>query len=110
MLLLACIAQQWLRGLIHEFLLVHVDSTIQSRLESTTLFCDNQAAITLSNSQKHHQRTKHMNVRFHYLRDLVNDNVILMQWISTQFQQADLFTKPLGTQLFTQLRKLIMDN
>lgn len=76
----------------------------------TTLLCDNTAAKALAESQKHRQRTKHINVRYHYIRQLVETGVIRVDWISTHEQQADLLTKALPPAVFLPLRTKLMGN
>jgi len=76
----------WLRDLIGEL----------SVLEGpTTIWCDNQAAVKLSNSEDHKKRTKHVNVRFHFLREAVKDGTVELKHVSGQENPADMFTKPL---------------
>lgn len=86
----------WLRELLQE---------IQQPCEGpTTLKCDNQSAIALATNDKHHQRTKHINVRHHFLRQHINDKAITMEWTSSQEQLADILTKPLGPSIFKTIR------
>jgi hypothetical protein len=75
---------------------------------ATKLYCDNTAAIALSENSKISQRTKHINVRYHFIRDCVKAGTIEVKWVSTQRQPADLLTKPLGPHIFLRLRPTIM--
>jgi len=52
-----------------------------------------------------HGRSKHINVRFHFLRDLVNDGIIQLMHCRTQEQIADLMTKALKVETFQKLRE-----
>ena len=61
----------------------------------TVIFEDNQGCIALSENPVHHKRTKHIDIRFHYTRDLVACGVIILKYISTADQLADLLTKAL---------------
>jgi transposase InsO family protein len=63
--------------------------------EPTLIYADNQAAIKLSDSGQFHTRTKHIDTRFHFIRQLVEDRQIEYRYISTHFNIADLFTKAL---------------
>lgn len=74
----------------------------------TPLICDNRAAIQLASTRKVSQRTKHINVRYHKIRELIEDGEITMSWIRSEDQPADLFTKPLGPHIFLRLRPIIM--
>ena len=56
---------------------------------------DNQACIYLSKNPEDHKRTKHIQVKFHVLRDYVRRGELLLQYCPTKSQLADLLTKPL---------------
>ena len=69
------------------------------------LFCDNMSAISISKNPDQHSHTKHIDIRYHFIRDLVEDKVISLEHISTENQLTNLFTKPLDTLRFEFLRK-----
>ena len=69
--------------------------------------CDNSSAIKLSKNPVFHGRTKHIHVRFHFLRELVEDGKIELVYCNTEEQAADIFTKPLSVASFNKLRKMI---
>ena len=71
------------------------------------LYCDNQAAIAISNNDVHHGRTKHIDIKHHYTRDTVKEKLVHLQWISNNEQLADIFTKPLSTQGFKRFREAV---
>ena len=58
-----------------------------------TLFCDNLSAINISKNPIQHSRTKHIDIRHHFIRELVEDKVITIEHVSTENQLADIFTK-----------------
>lgn len=64
------------------------------KLGECKLFCDNQAAIAFSNSPFENQRTKHIHIKYHFLRNLVYENVFDLRYIASKFNLADPFTKP----------------
>jgi hypothetical protein len=77
----------------------------------TPLLCDNQGALFLSVSTKNHLRTKHIALRYHYIRDTIKDRFVNLLYVSTKEQLADVMTKPLGRDLFEKFRKLLgVDN
>lgn len=65
--------------------------------ESTTIYGDNQSALALVENPEFHTRTKHIDVSAHYIRELVEDNVVKMQYRPTSEMLADCLTKPLKT-------------
>lgn len=71
--------------------------------EPTTLFCDSAAAEKLIANPILHRRTKHIDVKFHYIRELVKSGIIEIKHISSSRQLADIFTKP-------QTRNFFEDN
>lgn len=67
---------------------------------------DSQSSIALSKEGKSSNRTKHMDVRFHYIKDLCSKGVIKLVYVSTQDNIADMFTKPLSSVRLGYLRSL----
>jgi hypothetical protein len=68
------------------------------------LLCDNESAIKLANNPVNHSRTKHIDIRNHFLRDHETKGDIILSHVSTDIQLADNFTKPLDEQRFCTLR------
>lgn len=89
----------WLKKLVDELRLYTADST--------ELFCDNSSAIKLAHNPILHGRSKHIQVRFHYLRELVKAGNIKMSFCGTKDQVADVFTKALSKDSFCRLRTLL---
>jgi hypothetical protein len=71
---------------------------------STVILCDNTSTIKLSKNPVFHGRCKHIGVRFHFLRDLVNEGTLRLEHCGSQEQVADIFTKPLKRETFESLR------
>jgi hypothetical protein len=69
---------------------------------------DNQAAIKICTNDTDHDRTKHIDIKHYFVRDLIIKREIELKWIPTDKQLADMFTKALGTQLFIRNRDAIM--
>lgn len=62
--------------------------------------CDNTSTINISKNPILHSRTKHIEIRHHFIRDHVQKGVVELKFISTDFQWADIFTKPLQEDRF----------
>ncbi|KAB2627628.1 hypothetical protein D8674_042681 [Pyrus ussuriensis x Pyrus communis] len=86
---------------------VHVPVLGNQQQDSTTIYCDNVSAIKLSRNPVMHGRSKHIDVRYHFLRDLCKDGVIELQFCKSEDQVADLMTKPLKQPAFEKLRSML---
>lgn len=75
--------------------------------EATIIQCDSSSAIQLARNPVFHGKSKHIQVRFHFLRDLVNDGVVDLRFCNSQEQVADLMTKPIKLEQFEKLRGMI---
>ncbi|KAH9735189.1 hypothetical protein KPL71_017659 [Citrus sinensis] len=87
----------WLRNILHELQF--------KQPESTQIFCDNSSTIKLSKNPVLHGKCKHIDVRYHFLRDLTKNEVIDLVYCRSEDQVADIFTKPLKLASFFKLRK-----
>ena len=74
-------------------------------LDSFTVFCDNTSTINIFKNPVQHSRTKHIDIRHHFIRDLVDSNVLVLEFVETEKQLADIFTKALDFVKFEFLRK-----
>ena len=68
------------------------------------LLCDNESAIKMTQNPVQHSRTKHIDIRHHFLRDHEAKGDIALSHVSNDKQLADIFTKPLDEQRFCFLR------
>ena len=71
--------------------------------KETGILCDNSYAIQLSKNTVFHGRNKHIAMRFHFLRDLVNDQIVRLTYCSSNEQVADIVTKPLKLGQFERI-------
>lgn len=71
------------------------------------LLIDNQAAIALSKNPVHHDRSKHIDIKFHFIRDCVDTSKVEVSHVRTQEQLADVLTKALGRVIFVEMRQKI---
>lgn len=60
-----------------------------------TIMCDNQSAISLTKNNTHHSRTKHIDIRHHFVRESISTNQVDVKFIPSNHQTADILTKPL---------------
>jgi hypothetical protein len=72
------------------------------------VFEDNSGALEMAQTHKIRPRTKHMNIKYHHFREAVQNGSVTTHPINTLDQFADIFTKPLGRELFEKLRNGIM--
>jgi len=63
-----------------------------------------QSAIELAKNPVFHDRSKHIDTRYHYIRDCIEKNILDVDHVRTDEQIADTLTKPLGTMKFAELR------
>ncbi|CAL1265951.1 unnamed protein product [Larinioides sclopetarius] len=75
-----------------------------------TLFEDNQACIKLAESDKHHQKTKNIDLRYHLLKHLVEEGVLRLKYLNSSSMCADILTKALPRTNFEKLRDSIINN
>eukprot|EP00253_Pinus_taeda_P012912 PITA_12912 len=73
----------------------------------TTLWCDNQSAIQLCKDPVQHQRNKHIELHMHFVRKIIHDHVLEVQYFSIDDQVANIFTKALTKVKFTKLRFMV---
>jgi len=90
----------WLRGLIKE---LGLRTTVGS-----TVYGDNQSAISVSKNGIKGERTKHVDIKYHFITETVERGDVVLKWIPTTEQQADIFTKALHAPVFEHLRKQLM--
>nr|GFC28572.1 retrotransposon protein, putative, unclassified [Tanacetum cinerariifolium] len=60
------------------------------------MYCDNKSAIALCCNNVQHSRSKHIDIRYHFIKEQVEQGVIELYFVNTEYQLADLFTKALG--------------
>jgi hypothetical protein len=90
----------WLRGLLAE-LGLHTQT-------GSPVYGDNQSTLAISANGIKGERTKHVDVKYHFITETVERGDVKLRWIPTAEQQADIFTKPLAAPAFERLRQLLM--
>ena len=73
--------------------------------EPISIMCDNTSAINISKNPIMHSRTKHIAIRYHFLKEKVAEGEVKLEFVPTSEQVADIFTKPLPKEVFEYLRK-----
>ena len=90
----------WLRQFLHELGYTPTKPTI--------LFEDNKSVIHMATNGNDKDRTKHMDVRYNYLRDSIDQKAISVEYMPTTVMTSDILTKPLDPKQFLIIRKSIL--
>ncbi|KAH9800551.1 Integrase catalytic domain-containing protein [Citrus sinensis] len=88
----------WLRGLVSE---------LGFKQEVVKVSCDSSSDIQLSKNPKYHERTKHIDIRMHFIRDEIGKGVVSVVKVPSEVNPADMLTKPLPSVRFRNLLNLI---
>ena len=88
----------WLQGLLDD---LGVDQ------DHLSVHCDSMSAIFLAKNQVHHSRTKHIDVRYHFVREIIEEGDILLEKIDTKENPADMLTKVVSGIKFNHCMNLI---
>jgi hypothetical protein len=90
-----CVQLLWMRQTLRDY---------GYKFSNVPLLCDNESAICMADNPVEHGRTKHIAIRYHFLRDHQQKGDIEIAYINTKDQLVDIFTKPLDEKTFTKLR------
>ena len=93
-----CTQLLWMQKFLHDYGICQ---------EHLTIYYDNTNTINISNNLVQHSRTKHIEIRHHFIRELVEDGILTLEFIHTDDQKVDLFTKPLNSKRFEFLHQNI---
>ena len=93
----ACIEAIWLRKLISDL--------FDQIPESTIIYCDNQSCIRLSEHLVFHERLKHIEIKYYFIRDKVQEGEVKLKYIPIDEKTADILTKPLSRIKFAYFRE-----
>ncbi|KAK2418362.1 putative mitochondrial protein [Trifolium repens] len=91
----SCSQLVWMKQMLKEY---------DVEQDALTLYCDNMSAINISKNPVQHSKTKHIDIRHHYIRDLVENKIVVLEHVGTKEQIADIFTKALDAVQFENLR------
>ena len=87
----------WLRRMLSELKHQHDASTV--------IYWDYKSTISLTKNPVYHGKSKHIDIKFHFIRDLVKDKEIVIEYCRSEEQVADIFMKPLKVDNFQKLKK-----
>jgi hypothetical protein len=90
-----CVQLLWMRQTLRDY---------GYKLSKVPLLCDNESAIRMAENPVEHSHTKHIDIRYHFLRDHQQRGDIEIAYVNTKDQLADIFTKPLDEKTFSELR------
>ncbi|GJV79213.1 retrotransposon protein, putative, ty1-copia subclass [Tanacetum coccineum] len=83
-----CYAQVlWMRSQLTDYVL---------GVNKIPMYCDNKSAITLCCNNVQHSRSKHIDIRFHFIKEQVENEVVELYFVNMEYQLADIFTEALG--------------
>jgi hypothetical protein len=80
---------------------------VGTKVVTVKLLMDNMSAIALSRNPVHHERSKHIDTKYHFLRECIEEGKVEVDHIGTADQLADIFTKALGRVKFVELRSAL---
>ena len=93
-----CAQLLWMRKFLHDYRITQ---------DTMCVFFDNTIAINLSKNPVQHLKLKHIEIRYQFIRDLVEEKIVCLEFINTDNQKANIFTKPLDGSRFESLHKTI---
>ena len=73
-----------------------------------TLLCDNKSALFMTQNPVSHKRAKHIDLDYHFIRELVNSGKLYTKFVPTNLQVADIFTKSLPRAQFDVFRNMLL--
>ena len=77
---------------------------LKKNLHALRLKVDNKSAIALMKSPVHHDRSKHIDIKFHFIRECCDRKLIDVEFVGIELQLSDILTKALGSVRFQELR------
>nr|GEU51920.1 retrovirus-related Pol polyprotein from transposon TNT 1-94 [Tanacetum cinerariifolium] len=94
----SCAQVMWMRTQLQDY---------DFNYDKIPLYCDSQSAIAISCNPVQHSRTKHIHTRYHFIKEQVENGIIALYFVRTEYQLADMFTKALPEDRFKYLVRRI---
>ena len=92
-----CTQVIWMKQTLEDLLVKYEDPILIS--------CDNMSSINISRNHVMHSKTKHIPIKYHFIRDQVSQKVVKVEYVDTKEHIADIFTKPLPKEEFEHVRE-----
>ena len=89
-----CVQILWMRNQLFDYGLT---------VNKIPIFCDNTSAIAITENPVQHSRTKHIDIKYHFIREHVMNGTVELHFVPSEQQIADIFTKPLDESTFSRL-------
>ena len=86
----------WLRSFLQDI------RVVKTTFEPMTLYCNSMAALAYAKDPKYHGKTKYIQIRYHFVRDMITQNEVVLNHIPTNEMVADPFTKPIAKDAFVK--------
>ena len=75
--------------------------------DTMVVYYDNSSTIDISKNPVQHSKTKHIEIRYHFIKNLIERKIVCLEYIPNERQNADIFTKPLNRSKFETLCQVI---
>ena len=74
------------------------------------IYCDNKSAKDLAHNPVHHERTKHIDIRYHRIREFILDGTVALHYVKSEDNPADIFTKSVSVSIFKHIVRIVYGN
>ena len=81
-----------------------INELFPNSIQHFKIYCDNKSAISLANNSTDHGRSKHIDIKYHFIRELIKKKTLQLEYIDSENQTADIFTKGLNREKLNRHR------